>query len=275
MKTIILLVLGFVLVRSITLAQSLRYAAALPYIGSGAYSKQQQDPFSFTSNQAALAQANYVAVGAYAERRFLLAPTSYYATAAVFPSRLGNFGLQLNYGGFKNFNENKIGLAFARKLGTRLDVGIQFNYYGYRVPAYNSATAINFEAGIIMHFTDKLQGGIQVYNPVGGALGKTTGEKLASVYKMGMGYDASTNFFAGIEIIKEEDMPVNCIASMRYRFAGRFFARMGITSESTSVFGGAGWSWNDLRVDVSASYHPQLGFSPGILIIMNIKGKTI
>jgi hypothetical protein len=99
------------------------------------------------------------------------------------------------------------------------------------------------------------------------------GEKLASIYKLGFGYDASPNFFAGMEVIKEEDRPVNCVATVLYRFAGKFFARMGILTESTSVFGGAGWRWNNLRVDVSASYHPQLGFSPGIMIIMNAKGK--
>jgi len=273
MKTITLLIVHALCTNDLA-AQSLRYPVALPYIGSGAYSKQQTDPFSFTANQAALAQVDQPGIGVYAERRFLLATTSYYSLAAVFPSKLGKFGVQLNYGGFKNFNENKIGLAYARRLGPKLHVGIQFNYYGYRVPAYASATAINFEAGLIMHFSEKFHGGMQIYNPVGGKLGKTVGEKLASLYKMGFGYDASASFFAGIEIIKEEDRQVNCIASVLYRFAGKFFARMGIATESTSAFAGAGWRRNELRVDVSASYHPQLGFSPGIMIIMNLKGKN-
>ena len=273
MKTLILLLIALFLCLNASPAQSLRHPVALPYIGPGAYSQQQTDPFSFTGNQAALAQVQQAGIGVYAERRFLLAATSYYALAAVFPSKLGKFGLQLNYGGFKNFNENKIGLAYARNLGRKLDVGIQFNYYGYRVPGYAGATAINFEAGLIMHFSDKFHGGMLVYNPVGGKLAKGSNEKLASVYKMGFGYDASPNFFAGMEIIKEEDRQVNCIASVLYRFADKFFARVGVLTESTSVFGGGGWRWNSLRVDVSASYHPQLGISPGIMIIVNTKGK--
>jgi hypothetical protein len=273
MKTISLLLLVTFVYQNDLPAQSIRYAMALPYIGPGAYSKQQTDPFSFTGNQAALAQAIQPGVGVYGERRFLLAATNYYALAAVFPSKLGKFGLQLNYGGFKNFNENKIGLAYALSMGKKLDIGIQFNYYGYRVPAYASATAINFEAGVIMHFSDKFNGGIHIYNPVAGKLGKASGEKLASVYKMGFGYDASANFFAGMEVIKEEDRPVNCIASALYRFGGKFFARIGMITESTAVFGGAGWRWNDLRVDVSASYHPQLGFSPGVMMIINFRAK--
>ncbi len=267
MKAIIAIILIGILGINAVPAQSLRYPLALPYTSLSAYSKQQPDPFSFTANQAALAPVKNIALAAYCERRFLLAATSAYRFAAVFPTRLGNFGLQLDYAGFKNFNENKIGLAYARSLGPKVDLGIQFNYYGYRVPAYGNASAIYFEAGAIMHFTDKLTGGVHVYNPVGGKLGNTSNEKLASAYKFGLGYDASTSFFVGAELIKEEDRPVNMIAGVQYHFADLFFARAGIISESGTAFAGVGVAWNKLRLDVSASYHPQLGFSPGILLI--------
>ena len=204
----------------------------------------------------------------------MLSETSVYTVGASLPSRLGNFGLMINYAGFKNFNENKIGLAYARKLGKVLDIGVQFNYYSYRIPSYGNASTINFEIGAIMHLTEKLNAGIHVYNPVGGKLGKNSGEKLASAYKMGIGYDASDKFFISSEIIKEEDKPVNVIAGLQYRFAKQFFARAGFISETTSAYAGAGVAWKNLRLDISSSYHPQLGFSPGILLIMNFKAKT-
>ena len=273
MKTIIAITLIGILGINTVPAQSLRYPLALPYTSLSVYSKRQPDPLSFTANQAALAPVKNIAVAVYSERRFLLTATSAYRFAAVLPTQLGNFGLQLDYAGFKNFNENKIGIAYGRNIGPKVDVGIQFNYYGYRVPGYGNASAIYFEAGAIMHFTDKLNGGIQVYNPIGGKLGKTANEKLAAAYKLGLGYDASANFFVSGEIIKEEDMPVNVVAGVQYHFAHQFFARAGIISESGTVFAGAGVSWNKLRLDVSASYHPQLGFSPGILLIANFSNK--
>ncbi len=274
MKTITALLLCGILHFNTAIAQSLRYAIALPYIGLGAYSKQHTDPFSFTRNQAALAQVQHGGVGAFGERRFLLAETSSYVFVAVFHTKMGNIGLQGNYAGFKNFNENKIGLAYARSLGSKVDVGIQFNYYSYRIPSYPGASSMNFEAGVIMHFTEQLHGGIHVYNPVGGKLVKAGNEKLAALYNIGLGYDASRIFFVSTEVIKEEGKPVNCIAGMEYRFADKFFVRLGMMSESTTLFAGAGLAWNELRLDVSASYHPQLGFSPGILLITNFKGKT-
>jgi opacity protein-like surface antigen len=199
---------------------------------------------------------------------------------AALPTRLGNFGIQINYAGFKNFRENKIGLAYARKLGKLVDVGVQFNYYGYSIPAYGKASAINFEIGAMFHLTDKLNAGIHIYNPVGGKLGKTSTalspdeEKIAAAYKIGLGYDASEKFFIGSEIIKEEEKAVNVIAGLQYQFAKQFFAKAGFISESGSFYAGAGVGWKNLRLDISSSYHPQLGFSPGILLIMHFKSKA-
>ena len=260
-------------------AQSLRYSLAQPYISLSAYSFQQNDPLSFTGNQAALAQVKSAGIGVFGEKRFMLSETSVYTLGASLPTRLGNFGILLNYAGFKNFNENKVGLAYARKLGKMIDVGIQFNYYGYRIPAYKNAATINFEIGAMLHLTDKLNAGLHVYNPVGGKLGTSTSlsmddEKLASAYKFGLGYDASDKLFISSEIIKEEDKSVNVIAGLQYQFAKQFFAKAGFISESTTAYAGAGVAWKNLRLDISSSYHPQLGFSPGLLLIMNFKPKV-
>ena len=244
----------------------------MPYLSLGAYTTKQTDPFSFTGNQAALAQIKSAGIGVYGERRFLLADNNVYGFVGVFPSKLGNFGLQLNYSGFQNFNEQKAGIAYGRSLGSKVDIGVQFNYYGYKIPAYGNASAINFEGGAVIHFTDKLNAGVHVYNPVGGKFGKTTDEKLAAAYKLGFGYDASDNFYFSSEIIKEEEHPINVTGGIQYRFKKQFFARAGFRSDNNIGFGGIGFLYNGLRLDVSASYHPQLGVSPGILLMYNFKG---
>lgn len=278
MKTNLSLILLCIINFDSVTAQSLRYSIAQPYISLSAYSLKQHDALSFTGNQAALAQTKFAGIGVYGERRFMQKETSMYTLGTAFPTRLGNFGLQLNYAGFKNFSENKIGLAYARKLGKVVDVGVQFNYYGYRIPAYGNASTINFEIGAMMHLTDKLNAGIQVYNPVGGKLGtsaslSTKEEKLASAYKAGLGYDVSDQFFICAEIIKEEDKPVHVVAGLQYQFAKQFFARAGFISETTTAYAGAGISWKNLRLDVSSGYHPQLGFSPGILLMINFNSR--
>jgi hypothetical protein len=265
----------FILIHIDLRAQSLRRPIAASYIGLGAYSIHHVDAFSFSSNQAALAQIKNPAIGVYGENRFLLDATNMYTALFALPTRQGNFGIEADYFGFKNYNESQLGLAYARSLGRQLDIGIKFNYYSFRIPAYQNSSAVNFEIGAIAHLTDKLNAGIHCYNPVGGHLSKTDNEKLSSIYKFGIGYEASENFLLSAEMVKLEDLPVNVNAGVQYNFLKQFFARVGIASENESIYAGAGLSWNNIRLDISASYHQQLGLSPGLMLIVNFKSREL
>ena len=263
----------FILFSSNIFSQVVRQPIAARYIGLGAYSINHVDAFSFTSNQAALAQIKNSAAGIYAEKRFLLSSTNMYSAIAVLSTKQGNFGLQADYFGYKNYNESQIGLAYARSLGSKLDIGIKFNYYGFRIPAYGNSSAVNFELGAIAHLSEKLHAGIHAYNPVGGKLSKTDNEKLSSIYKFGIGYEASDKFFVSTEIIKEEDQPVNVDVGVQYNFMKQFFVRAGTSTETTNSYVGAGVSWKNFRLDISGSYHQQLGFTPGLMLIVNFNNK--
>jgi hypothetical protein len=256
-------------------AQSLRKPVAVSYIGLGAYSTSQVDVFSVASNQAVLAQIKDPSLGVYGERRFLLTPVNMYTALFALPTKQGNFAFQADYFGYKNYNESQLGIAYARNVGSKLDLGIKFNYYSFRIPGYEGSSAVNFEIGAIAHLTDKLNAGIHFYNPVGGALSKTVNEKLSSIYKFGIGYEASGQFLISAEVVKEEDLPVNINAGVQYNFEKQFFARFGIATETESPYAGAGVSWSNFRVDISASYHPQLGISPGLMLIMNFNPKQV
>lgn len=248
-------------------SQNNRALFYIPYAEMTTYAISQQDAFSFIGNQAALAQFNKLNIGAFAERRFLLKENSTYCFAAAMPTQqLGNFGVTVNYAGFSGYNEFSTGLAYAKKLGTKVDMGVRFNYYGYRIPQYGGASTVYFEGGTILHLTDKLNCGLHVNNPLGRKIGKTN-ESLSAVYKMGMGYEASEHFFIGVDISKENSMPVNVTGGFQYQFNKRFFARMGFRSDIGSAFGGAGISWGKWRLDVATNYHPQLGASPSIMFI--------
>jgi hypothetical protein len=268
------LLIIFFLVSIVSKCQALRRPAAASYIGGGAYSRNHTDVFSFNSNQALLAQLKNAAIGVYGERRFFLSELNNYYVALAVPTSSGNFGLNANYFGFAGYNESKIGLAYARKLGNKVDVGVQFNYNGITAAGYDKASAISFEAGTVLHLSEKLHTGFHVNNPVGGKFGKDHSEKLPSVYTAGFGYDASEKFFFSLEMIKEEDQDVNINAGLQYKFIPQLLIRTGISSATSTASFGIGLSLDNLRLDVAASYHPQLGISPGLLLLYNFKRKN-
>jgi len=269
-----LLTLILVLLKiSLLPAQTLRKPVSANYIGLGAYSLNHADVFSFTSNLASLAQLKTAAAGVYGERRFLLDELNNYTAVLALPTSTGNFGLKTNYYGFSDYNETQLGLAYGRKLGTKVDIGAQFNYHGIRIAGYGNASAISFEIGAVMHISDKLHAGVHFANPVGGKFGKDQQEKLSSVYTIGLGYDASAKFFISAEIEKEEDQPVNVNAGMQYKFLPQLLARIGMSTSTSSVWFGLGLNIKSFRIDVTTSYHPQLGITPGLMLLFNFNKK--
>ena len=163
LKLAVILYLCFVSIFSF--GQNAKQTLISSYLKTGAYSKTQSDVFSFSANQASLAQLRTFSAGAYSERKFMLDELTLFSASAALPTHSGNFGLQIHDYGNSSYGEMQAGLAYARKLNESIDVGVQFNYYNLRVVGYGNANAINFEAGALFHFTEQLHGGMHVFGP--------------------------------------------------------------------------------------------------------------
>ncbi|HEU4573761.1 MAG TPA: hypothetical protein VFS36_02065 [Chitinophagaceae bacterium] len=254
-------------------SQTVRRPLQIPRIGLATYSTRQTDVFSGFANQASLARQKSLAAGFYTERRFSLKELSYYNLVFALPTSSGNFGLEAGYAGTINYNESTAGIAYGRGLGDKIDVGVQFNYYAVKIAGYGNAGTVNVEAGAIVHVTEKFQAGIHVFNPVGGRIGKYREEKLAFVYSAGFGYDASEKFYICTAIQKEENQPVDVITGFQYQFLPRINIKGGVASATPEFWFGAGFWVSSFSLDVLASYHPQLGITPGLSLVVDF-GKS-
>lgn len=254
-----------------TWAQSLRQSIDFTYAKLTSYSRQFNDVFSFSGNQGALAAAKNFSAGVYSERRFLLNALSAYSAAAVLPTASGNFGIKGDYFGEADYNESSLGLAYAKALGSKAAVGVQFNYVGLKAAGYGSASTVNFDAAALFHLTPQLNAGVHVYNPVAASWGKDDVEKLPSVYTMGLGYDVSPQVYIGAEAEKVEDQPIGVNAGLHYQVAEKLIARIGVRSATQVYYFGFGVQLKDLRLDATASIHPYLGMTPGLMLLYSPK----
>lgn len=251
--------------------QVVRQPLSVRYAGLGAYSSNFQDIFSVTANPASSAQLKSPGFGVYGERRFMLNELSGYTAIVAIPTPSGTIGFEGDYFGSVAFNENQLGLLYARRITRHVDVGVKFNYHTIRIGGYGSASAINFEAGGIFHLTEQLHTGIHVYNPTSSKLGKTSGESLASIYRFGIGYEASKKVFISAEIVKQEDLAVSVNTGLQYNLQEKFFIRTGVSTLTSNSYVGIGLQLGFARIDVNTAYHPQLGFTPGLLLLYNFK----
>ena len=132
---------------------------------------------------------------------------------------------------------------------------------------YGNASTISFELGTVLHISERLHAGLHVSNPVGGKFGKNDTEKLSSVYAFGVGYEASSKFFVSAEIEKEEGRDINVNAGMQYKLIPQLLVRAGMLSATSQAWFGVGLMLKSFRLDITASYHPQLGITPGLLLL--------
>jgi hypothetical protein len=255
-------------------AQTVRSPISAAYGGVGALSNNNVDLFCVATNQAALTKLNHASGGVYSEKRFMLKELGFYDAGVAIPTRSGNFAFDGRYFGITDYNETQLGLAYARSLGSKIDLGVQFNYYAVRIAGYGNASTVNFELGTILHLTDNFNAGLHVYNPLGSKLGKSGEEKLASIYSLGVGFEPSKSFFFSLELTKEEDKPPNVIAGLQYKLLPQLLARGGISTTTASMYFGIGFQWKVMRFDATASYHPELGISPGILLLYTFAKHT-
>jgi hypothetical protein len=228
------------------------------------YSKLQTGAFSFTSNQAALATFQKPALGIYGEKKFMLQELAFCAASAAMPTNSGNFGFSAMRFGSSDYNETEAGLAYGRMLSDKVAIGAQFNYRSFKINSYGSTGAMSIEAGAIFQCSDELRCGFHLYKPAKNINGKEGTLKLASVYEIGIGYDASNQLFLSAIAHKVEGQGIQATASLQYAFTKRLLCKAGLSSGSSSFYFGTGVALKDFQIDAITSFHQYLGFSPGI-----------
>ncbi|MCO5239295.1 MAG: hypothetical protein M9904_04510 [Chitinophagaceae bacterium] len=237
------------------------------YPSSGAYSKKFQNAFSVISNIGALSDLDHPAAGVYGEKKFMLSETGLYTAVGTVPAISGNFALQTDYFGYADYNESQMGIAYGLPLNEHIGVAAKFNYYHLRIPSYLSASGVNFEIGSVIHISDQLHTGVSVYNPLNSALGKNSSERIAAVYKAGIGYEISASFFTQVEVIKETGANVNIHTAFQYKPIMQLLVSAGMFSGTSSGYCGVGFFYRQMRIDLSVSFHQQLGYSTGLLLL--------
>ncbi len=255
-------------------AQPVTMPVAARYLGVFAYSEKQADVFAARGNVASLAGLTQSAAGVYGEKRFGLQDLNVFNAAFGLVTSSGTFGVNAGFFGFSQQNQTQLSVSYGRKIAKVVDVGASFHYLQLsQAGIYGSASAITGSIGLLMHVGNRVQVGANAYNPFGSSWNNKKEEFIPSRYSFGMGMDVSDNIFIGTEIIKEENLPVDVQAGIHYSFLPQFFIRGGIATQTANYFAALGFQLPAFRIDLAASYHQQLGWSPGLLLIARFGKK--
>jgi hypothetical protein len=227
----------------------------------GTASLTLSDPYSVLNNQAAMAFQKEISFSLYAEQRFLQSELGYYAGGLTLPTKSGVFGLALNYSGFDLYNEQKLGLAYARLFTKNISGGIQIDYLSTSISEYGTAAALTFELGLLVKINEQLSTAVHVYNPVAVKSGFDD-EKIPTLFRLGLSYEAGKKVLLISEVAKDIDFPARFKAGVEYKIIDVLSLRGGIATNPSQYSLGVGINVKHLKIDLASSYHQLLGFTP-------------
>lgn len=240
------------------------------------------DFWAISHNQAGLAGMEHTSGGFYFENRFQAREMSLGAAAVILPVNVGVFGLSMTYYGFSLYNEGKAGLAYARALSDKLSVGLQFNYLFLSIgEGYGSRSNYSIEMGVIYELLPGLNIGAHIYNLSRSKIASVDNlydEYVPTIIRFGLSYAFSEQVLLLVETSKDIDRDPEFRAGIEYRLSDHIYARGGIgssrqssgTSAMVNAFG-FGLETGALRIDLSASYHHVLGYSPQAGLMYSFK----
>ncbi len=246
-------------------AQGTSSSAGARGLAMGNASATFSDINSIFSNQAGLANLTKTEVILFAGQNYFVNEIRNIAAAVAYPSDLGTFGLNLHYYGFQDYNEQKVGFNYARKLTQNLSLGVQINYIGFRIPEYGNKGIFSAEIGVRSQILKGLIVAAHIANPI--RIEVVDGENLPTIFKFGVAYLPSKKLTITGEVEKDIEFPAMVKFGLEYQLADPFFVRFGVATNPALFNFGMGFLIKEkLIIDAAASYHQTLGFSPALSI---------
>ncbi len=218
------------------------------------------------SNPAGLAEVQTLSASAYTEQRFLLSELRAVGAAVAVPAGAGAFALTTGFFGFSAYSEQRLGLAYARRLFEGLHVGGQFIGLNTSIEGYGSRFLLTFELGVHGRISRVLWLAARVLGPVRVAI--RPDQYLPTALHFGLRYEVATTVHLLAELEKDIRFPARVRTGLEYRPVSALHLRLGLATQPSLVTFGAGYHLRaGVRVDVAVQYHQFLGFSPAVGLV--------
>jgi len=238
----------------------------IDYLVLNSFSQQQNGIKAFSCNPALLMNEKKSSLGFFSERKFNLLDCSLNTMSFSKAFSNGNIGLAIKHAGNLGYQENQLGVYYSKKIAENLDIGLGFFYLSGRASSFVNSFAVSTNIGSVIHLSPKVIVGFSVFNPINYCAVERIKQRIGNKDIIGIGYNATNNFFLGLTIIKEENHPLYFVSGIQYKMNKKAHFDLGIISKSGSIYVGIGYYLKKIQIKCSFSSHPQLGLSPGLLV---------
>lgn len=238
----------------------------------GGVSAAFQDINSAFSNPAGLATLSAWGAATLGEQRFLIPEIRSVAAAAALPTRAGVFGINLHYFGFEAYNEQRMGLLYARQVFENTYLGVGLDFLNTRIPDFGSQFHVTGDAGLQIQLAEPLWIGAHLFNPF--RIQRDNGEYYPTLLRIGFSYLASDKLALSGEAEKDIDFPLRWKGGVEYQYIEALALRAGFSTQPVQATFGTGLAWKSgLRLDFAFQWHQILGITPAFSAIYQAPQK--
>lgn len=230
------------------------------------------DFWSSHNTPAGFASHKQMSIGISYDNKFLLKELGYKNLGFLIPINWGVINLSASQFGYDLYNENIIGLGFARKFGPNFRLGLKFDYLLIKFSEnYNNFSSITFECGIQYQINKNLCFGAYIFNPIIAKIKSLHKDKIPIIMRIGFSYMISDDFLITGEIEENFEQNFSYRFGVEYKIHKKMFLRSGYQLRPEIFTFGLGYDINDFCIDIYAHMNHELGASLGCSLIFKIK----
>jgi len=246
-------------------AQNLDYFAGARSAGMAHSTVALSDFWALYHNQGAMAFAENIEIGTSLENKFGVSDLNMGHLGAIVPTNnFGVIGISAAHLNMQGYNESKLGLAYARRLSTKIGFGLKINYHNYSVAEQGNFSNLTFETGILYKYSNKLNFGFHVFNPTQSRRVASVDDYYPIVLRMGAEYLLSKKLHVLFEVQKDDMLPVQIKGGLEWMLGEILYLRTGLANNPQWNTFGMGIQVKDFRLDLALGYVARLGASPQI-----------
>ncbi|WP_443939096.1 hypothetical protein [Pedobacter sp. MW01-1-1] len=226
-----------------------------------------QDAWSIQANPSGITNLSTTTLSLAYTKHLFSNEVSTQAFVAVFPIKNNFPALSAQRYGFSAYSENKIGFGYAKKFGSRLSLGLNFNYHQLKIAQYGSTNSFSVDVGAMYQFNTKFLLGIYTSNPSKQNYTNTSlAANIPTSYTIGASFLASDKVLLATTVAKIINQVLDVRLGIDYKIIHALSLRAGLSAKPFKQYFGFGLNYRKFKMDMASAYNANLGYSPQISI---------
>lgn len=218
----------------------------------------QSNPSAITSINQPTAAINYI-------KHLFSNEISTQGLVVVFPFKNNFVGASFQRYGFSEYNESKVGVAYAKKFGHKLSIALNGNYHQLKIANYGSSTRFSIDIGGLYQFNNQFTFGAFVSNPSRQNFNSAViASEIVSTFGAGVSYLASDKVLIATTVSKILKRAIDVSVGIDYKIIDLLSLRGGLSSRPFKQYAGFGVNYRKFCLDMATTYDANLGYAPQI-----------